>query len=226
MFVPAPDGSARILDLDGHFFAVSAVGAEMIQAALERGIAAASSEIGARYEIAPEIVRADVEELLANLRRRGLLCRSDKNHHRGTSTAAILLVPLLVVIREFPCSLSLKAGILLTAARFSCTLFGWAKTVAAWQRTFAPKRARPATEIKSIVDRVHEAIRDAASRLYFRVECKERALASWALLSWAKLPANLVVGVEFYPFAGHCWCTSGDRIVGTTGIAASGISRS
>jgi hypothetical protein len=38
------------------------------------------------------------------------------------------------------------------------------------------------------------------------VECKERALATWALARISGVPAELVVGVHPFPLEGHCWC--------------------
>jgi hypothetical protein len=39
--------------------------------------------------------------------------------------------------------------------------------------------------------------------------CKERALCCWALARAAGLAATLVVGLQLFPLAGHCWCEVG-----------------
>jgi hypothetical protein len=61
---------------------------------------------------------------------------------------------------------------------------------------------------------VDEAVRSTVARHLLKVQCKERSLCAWTLLAWAGVPASLVVGVDFYPFVGHCWCTCGEQIVG------------
>jgi hypothetical protein len=215
LYVPAPDGTARLLDLRGHFFAVSAIGSEMIQAALQHGLPMAITKLAARYGVLPEIVEADLEDLLAQLRRQHLLRYKGEISRRGNLVAAdTVLWPLLQAIRMAPWSLSRKAMILLTLARISFNMFGFARTIGAWQRTFSPVSHRQAADAESAIASMHQSICRAASRHCFQVGCKERSLCCWTLLSWAGIPSVLTVGVEFYPFAGHCWCASGSQIVG------------
>src|SRR3712207_21356 len=67
------DGTARILDFGGGFYALSAVGAAMLVETLDRGTASATEAIAARYGADARQVREDVDRLLDELRRRGLI---------------------------------------------------------------------------------------------------------------------------------------------------------
>ena len=59
------------------------------------------------------------------------------------------------------------------------------------------------------VQTIDAAVRGAASRHAFSVECKERSLSCWSLARAAGLPATVVLGINLFPVAGHCWCESG-----------------
>jgi hypothetical protein len=52
-----------------------------------------------------------------------------------------------------------------------------------------------------------------AARHVLGMECKERSLACWALTRAAGLPAEMIIGADFYPLAGHVWCEAGARII-------------
>jgi hypothetical protein len=56
-------------------------------------------------------------------------------------------------------------------------------------------------------------IRQLASGHPLPMACKERALACWLLLRWEGLAARLVVGLEFFPLVGHCWCEVGSLVL-------------
>jgi hypothetical protein len=57
-------------------------------------------------------------------------------------------------------------------------------------------------------------VRAAVAGHPFAVACKERALCSWSLARTAGLRATLIVGIELFPIAGHCWCEVSERPLG------------
>ena len=63
--VVAPDGSGRILDLDGNSYAVPAPGGELLQVALERGPAAAVQQVADRVGIIRAGRLIDVDQVAA-----------------------------------------------------------------------------------------------------------------------------------------------------------------
>ena len=61
------DGTARLLDLDGSFYALSETAAEMLQGVLAHGIDATIVHFADRHEVSPERIRSDIEVLLDEL---------------------------------------------------------------------------------------------------------------------------------------------------------------
>jgi hypothetical protein len=200
--VDVPDGSARLLDLDGNFHALSPLGAAMLRLALERGPEEAVRVIAADYAQDEGRVRADLGRFLGSLGRLGLLGRGRRRRVRG-ALGWLALPAALALAWRWP----RRAGALLGLARLSFRLFGWAATLRVW-RWYHRGATRPLSpgEASKAARAVDEEVRASAGGHLLAVECKERALAAWALARAAGLPAELVVGVTFFPLAGHCWC--------------------
>jgi hypothetical protein len=212
LFVPAPDGSARLFDLNGDCHAVSSIGAEMLEAVFEQGEAAAVQLIAEGYEVDLVQVQNDVSSLLEELVAKRLIRRHGRVR-RQVNWLSWLLVPCLWIACYLPFN---RIGMfaLLALARFSFRWFGWSTTVNVWGRFFSlrnhlPER-RPAEQLAREIDR---QVRAAAAAHLFRTECKERALCCWAMARRAGLPASLLLGIQFYPLAGHCWCEVGKLIL-------------
>jgi Transglutaminase-like superfamily/Coenzyme PQQ synthesis protein D (PqqD) len=209
VFVQLEDGSARILDMGSGFYSLPALGARMLRGVLERDLAATVQELAGEFESPPDQMRADVEALLTKLRQRELLATGGRRK-RSRRGLGLLLGPCLLAIRGLPLR-CLQAAALLVLAYLCFALFGWARTVRCWQRCarrFAPDRSRVDP---SVLDAVDRAVRDLAASLPVPGACKERALSCWTLAHWAGQPATLVVGLDLFPLAGHCWCECGTR---------------
>jgi hypothetical protein len=218
IFLRVEDGSARLLDLSGGFHAMSAVGARMLQETLRNGAAAAATRIAEDYGVAREQVQNDLAAFLRDLKNQRLLggqC-SRRDHRRGTlAPARMLLRPALHAAHRLLRSPEAKARTLLGLARLSFALFGWTTIVAVWQEAHARFRARQAGELdREIIQALDRAVRAAAASHPIAVACKERALCSWALARAVGLHAILVVGVNLFPIAGHCWCELGTQTLG------------
>jgi len=226
--VVAGDGSARLLDMAGQFYAVSAIGAQMLLVTLDKGRAEAARTVAERYGVEVRRAERDLGIFLNDLQERGLI------RHRGRrrtslkppiGISSILLVPALLLLHRLVRPLRLRAWALLTLAWLSCRCFGWARTIRAWQRLYRPQpvAAWPSSTWQEKVGVVDEVVRLAAARHILKVECKERALCGWSLLHAEGIPAAIVVGITLYPFSGHCWCRSGDRVVGDDGGRCEGF---
>jgi hypothetical protein len=208
VLLPLADETARLLDMGGCFYTVSAVGAEMLQATLAHGVTAAVRQIARRYRADVQQVRADLEAFLRDLVRRGLL--HARQHRRRTTLPSLILRPSLHCIRHWLRPGKVRAAALLTLAWLSFRLFGWARTVTVWNASPRPADQQlPETGWEGTARAVDDAVRGAAASHLLTMGCKERALCCWALARWAGVPATLVVGVQLYPLAGHCWCESG-----------------
>ncbi len=209
------DGSARLIDLDGALFAVSRTAAEMLQGVLADGVDVTIGRLAEFYALSPERIRGDLEALLADLSKRGLVERSHAPSRRNRLRrlmAAIVVAPTLRLLGLVEPSERLSILALLVSARLCTAAFGWGTTVAAWRAAIRPKRLLPRPEQEDFIQRIDGAIRRIAANVP-SVDCKERALACWYLLCSRGIGADLVVGVQLFPMAGHCWCQVGDRVL-------------
>ena len=208
------DGSARLLDLDGDFHALPAIGAALLRAALAEGIEPAVRHVAAEYDVDPARVRADLIHLLDDLIRRGLV--RTPGARRGARllraiAARASIDPALRLIR-LTCGRRIHAALLLICARVSFAVFGWAQTVRTWQACCRSPRLSAQQGHEDAIAAIDAEIRDWAARLPL-MACKERALCCWYLLSMRGIPATLMVGVQLFPLMGHCWCEADGRVL-------------
>jgi hypothetical protein len=211
--VLAHDGTARLLDMGGGFFALPAIGAEMLVGTLENGSAAAALEVAQRYQVNLGRVQADLAALLQQLQQRGLLRPGQQRRRDLGLWLAQVLVPCLCLVRSLSAGRA-RVALTLTLTKLALLCFGWARTVTVWQRHLrrcGPPDSGPVDE--RTVRSLDELVRQAAASHLLLMACKERALACWALLRWLGVPATLVVGLEFFPLIGHCWCEAGPWVL-------------
>jgi hypothetical protein len=209
LLLPVDDGSARLLDLGGEVFSVSESGAMMLMILLERGTGAAVAEVARHFSANPSRVQSDLGIMLKDFQAKKLLRpvhAADPAPRRARQAMAHFLAFPLRLVLVMPLPLQARAAVLLTLARLSCALAGWTATIRAWERRTNPRSVEP-IELATQID---QAVRAAAAKHLLKVACKERALSCWALARSAGLNAELVVGIQFFPVAGHCWCEVGD----------------
>lgn len=201
------DGNGCVLDMNGKFFAVGPVGAEMLRIALESGPDAAVARIAGQYGVDPERVLADLDALVADMQARGILLRGTNDRHPAGRLGARLVAGLVGGLFRMVTGPRSRVVVALAASRLSFALFGWRATVEAWTRHGSAAVAPGAEdETRAIAAGIDRLVRDIAPRLWFDVDCKERALTCRMLARRAGLEADLVIGVAFYPLSGHCWC--------------------
>jgi len=183
----------------------------MLRDTIEHGRAAAIARGAARYGVEETRIAIDLDDLIGDMVRRGLLQRGQGR--RPSAIRRLLATAIAGMTRQ---ALRLARGepararIALTLARLSFVLLGWNATVSAWRARFGAGR-EATVDAQRMID---AAVRGVAARHVMNVDCKERALASFALARTAGLPAALVVGVDFYPLAGHSWCEIGHSVIG------------
>src|SRR5262249_60163585 len=73
VLVGAPDGTARLLDMDGQFHALSAVAAVMLRETLAGGEEAAGPAVAGRDGADPPVVAPGLSVFLRRLGQKGLL---------------------------------------------------------------------------------------------------------------------------------------------------------
>lgn len=207
------DGSSRLLDLTGQFFGLPAESTELLVLALRSGDSAAATEVARRHGIPLERVREDLRSFLHNLLGRRLIVphreRSLKARITTRWKTRLLGGCIRATLRSIR-SERRQVRILLTLAHLACRQLGWAGAVEVC-RNATPETAHPPQPLREdgAVEYIDETVRTAVARHVLPIDCKARALCCWILLRDAGLPARLVVGIDLFPFLGHCWCESG-----------------
>lgn len=216
IYIGVGDGSGRLLSFDGDFYALSATSADMFRRLLQNPMESVLRELTRAYD-APEIrIKNDLRELLNQLQRRDLVfseAAPDNARRKNPPAPSVILIPLLRCLWRLPVKRAGTIWWLLALARVACCLWGWSSSVACW-RGFL-EMWQPGRNDAVSVDRaaaIDASVRHSAARHLMGMGCKERALTCWFLLLRAGIPADLVLGVNLYPLASHCWCESGGQI--------------
>ena len=207
------DGTARLLDLDGDIYALSHTAATMLDEALRYEVAAIARGLAVRYGIDQHQAEADTRAFLNQLEQKGLIRRAPPTAATVRSTPPRWIVTLLRTIHTWPASLSSQTMALSTVAYFANRRAGWAGALGAWRRYYS---RQPLSDNNSTqqIGAIDQTVRTIAARHPLKIGCKERALCSWGLARVAGQPAKLILGVELFPMACHCWCQLGSRIIG------------
>jgi hypothetical protein len=192
------DGTGRLLGLNrGQFYGLNLVGTKMLMLLLQQGVESAVQQVAQDYQVAEAQVQADITAFLRNLQRQRLITPS------GSTTDAAQMPSRFRVF------------LLLALAWFSIRLLGWTKTIQLWRRWHCLEQPSIApNQQAAIIQAVDEAVQSAASQFWLLpIACKERALTGWQLLRNCGLAADLVIGIEFYPFSAHAWVECNTTVI-------------
>lgn len=206
--VDVEDGTSRLLDFGNRFYGLSAVATRMLQATLDIGPSAAAERLAQECDVSFDYIYGELTTFLDGLERKHLIQRVENQNgvfRLQKLIAHIVVVPLLGAIRLIP-GKRIKSWLLLILAYLSCHLLGWMYTVEAWQ-TGCPCVKRPVSDSESTMGEIDEVVRSVAASYPMSVECKERALTTWALGRLTGISVELIVGVHPFPLEGHCWCS-------------------
>jgi Transglutaminase-like superfamily len=217
------DGSARLVDLDGAVTALDVTATTMMEGALRLSEAEAIAELADAFGVDPRRIATDLRAVLADLIARGTLRSGPSGLPRRApqtrNQLASVLGALAVRLVGSRSDRKFQAWYALTAAHLSFRLAGWSPTLNAW---IAPGhagwgRTRRTTgngnnELATL-DAITVAVTRTAARYPFPLDCKDRALAAFAMARAAGLPARVVLGISLFPLALHAWCESGGRVV-------------
>jgi hypothetical protein len=220
LLIVAEDFSGRLIDLSGEVVAISPSGARMLEGVLAKDADAVCRELAQIYDVDAARIRRDLDAFLISLDQRRLLIPPGAARRDGRSIGAALswlAAPLLLACRARPRRLILaKAHVLLAAAFLSTRLFGWSNTVRVWTsssrggRSVRGCRARAEAET---LDAIDANVARALASHPFGVSCKERALCCHVLARALGAESRVLIGVDSFPFALHCWCECNARIL-------------
>jgi hypothetical protein len=216
LYLLVGDGTGRLLNLDGDFFAVSAEGAAMLCEILHCNVEEASRRIADVYAVDVAQIRTDLRAFLRELEIKGLIVRPNRTKCFARCMRAITGIAIMAWLQltaVLPMTLRFRAWLLLASAYLSVRLFGFGSMIAVWQRS-SPTRSAPSEEHRDrIAKDIADRVRGVAARHPFHLACKEQALCCWWLTRRHGLPVELVLGVDLFPFATHCWCQLGSVIL-------------
>lgn len=207
-FIVASDGSSRLFDMEDFFYAVSPVGTKMLQQALSQDGEKAIEVLTQSYGVDKDTISKDYTILLHDLEKQGLIfrkgspCQPSKPGNRVLSRSLPLLLRL---IRRLP--LRLRAWMLMALAHLMLNLWGWKRTVYVWVQAhrFLDMRSEHNIEL------IGSAFRTVAAWHVLPINCKERALSAWSLCTMEGISSSITVGINLFPLASHCWCSTEDR---------------
>jgi Transglutaminase-like superfamily len=203
LLVRAPDGSGRLLDLGGSFYALDPIAVELLWDVARRGRAETVRAAARRYRVPEQRVAADLDELLAALPPGVGTAEVAPGGGRG-DRLAVAGLSLLAHLRPARARIWVR----LAAARICFATVGWSRTLRWWTALPAPPRTDGRTPAE-----VDVRVRRAATGSVLGHTCKERAVVSLAEARSAGLGAAVVLGISFYPLATHSWCVLDDGVV-------------
>jgi hypothetical protein len=204
LLVRAPDGSGRLLDLAGAFWAVDPIAADLLTDLARAGRTGAVRATARRHGVPEEQVAADLDALLADL--------PPRLGAAGTAARGRRAEPFVVALLSLLCRVGpppLRTWALLAAARVCSATAGWSRTLRWW--TALPTGGGRGGSSAADIDR---RVRRLATGSVLGHTCKERALVCLAEARTAGLPAAVVLGLSCYPLATHSWCVVDGDVVG------------
>lgn len=209
-FIFLPSGGF-VIDMSADAYALDQASADSLRVSLETGIEAAAAERSARLGIPVRDAQSQITEFLACLGEQGLLERAATTTRRvETRPIAGLLAAAAIRLCRRGNGGSRRLRFAIALARLSFRRYGWTGTIDAWRS--ALPNARPGAGSCSLGD-IDAAI-SAASTRGAGTDCKERALCAWSIARLQGHEAALIIGLQFHPLAGHCWCVAGGRPLG------------
>jgi len=215
VFLSAQDGSARVLDLNGQFYTLSAIGADILSSVLMSELDFSVGKIAGIYGVDSFKVRQDASNLIQKFRRQGvILNRSGKFWHSIWNMIALLIsAPLLLAIRLLIWHRPCRIWLLLLLSRASFFMFGWERTVQVWNSCLRLRKNKKINDVGRILEDIDVLVRQTASNHPFQMQCKERSLCCWVMTRIVGIRTRLVVGIQIFPLEGHCWCEYDNEIL-------------
>jgi hypothetical protein len=199
------DGSARLLNLDGSFSALSSTGSLMLQKVLQFSIEEAVQSICERFSVDEGSIRADLEKLLGDLERWNYILRqgSALSVKRAPTFTPIAIKAALFILSKLR-NLRLQTGTLLILSWFSYRFLGWNQTISFWKEMALSFQRQPSAKLGA--REIGEVIRHISARLPWKIDCKEQTLTCWFLCRQFGVSTTMVLGIMIYPLASHFWC--------------------
>ncbi|MFM6089398.1 MAG: lasso peptide biosynthesis B2 protein [Dolichospermum sp.] len=126
----------------------------------------------------------------------------------------IYYVVYIMGLCNFVTSINFKIKMLLMLSFIFYQVFGISITIEAWQKYFGKfiESKSKINKCYTVVD-LSNLVINCVSNSVFPLACKERALVTFALCQQYGYNVSLFLGVQLFPFSGHCWVQHDDIIL-------------
>ena len=205
------DGGGRLLDLNGNFYGLSATATYILEQTLKHGTNQATHNLTAQYGLDRRQAEKELQTFLAGLNHQGLIFRGEATQSIAATKPSLFFISVLWLVHGCVPGLRLRCQLLLTCAYFAVRTLSWPRTLATWRR-FHEQRSG-SLRSKASPALISAVVQGMTAGHLLPIECKERSLTCWSLFKECGEPVRLVVGVDFYPFASHCWCEVDGNVV-------------
>jgi hypothetical protein len=215
--IDRPDGSIRFVNLDHNVVFLDSRSALVLVEILKSGLNRAAVQMSEAEAVPYDAVHTDLREFVEGLMRARILCRGGarKRFWYGLGDALASGYTLVLCKPLFACTQNLgaRAWALLLIARSCVRAFGWGRTARVWQRRFDQMKFNVDTLCDEDLLRIDQTVQRLGRNAILKIECRERALACFALARHLGIRAELRIGLSYSPLAGHVWTQCGDRII-------------
>lgn len=180
----------------GRFFALDEIGTRLLQRSMQSNPDQAIRAVAKLFHVSPDLVSEDWQTLWRKLQHEKLIAQDH----------------VCITSRKVPSTC--KLFILLTWAWISLRLFGWSRSIRFWRSKCCRQFSGSINQANDLILAVDRAVTEAAAQHWLNTECKERSLVAWLILTRdIGVPAELIIGVNFYPFHAHAWVESNSLTV-------------
>ena len=220
---------AYLLDFNqGQFYGLDSIAQEMISLILGADVDTTLNHCAQIYDVPPDRLQTDLEQLLTELVSQQLLIPIDANQAPKSSFSHFFTTVGLKIGRAiaFGGRKLLNPGqnpngvtvnLLLWLSWLSFRYLHWGTNLHLWQQWHPPSGQNNCDpqQIQSSLNHVDRLIRqNAAGSFFFPMVCKERALVGYHLLRvFYRLPVQLVIGTALYPLQVHAWVEYQGQII-------------
>ncbi len=187
------EGKTIIFDWgQGKFYALDPLSARLFNSAIQGNMDETLNALKREYDVPTQQIKKDRDNLITDLLKKRIIFKNNQNS------------------KEFSLPSPKRIYFLLILSRLCFKFLGLLPTIKLWRCFHSPmNRDLPIEERKALTESLSTLVREECSKIFlFNIDCKERALVAWQCLRTMGLPAELVLSLQYYPFAMHAWVES------------------
>lgn len=210
----------------GQFYTLNTIGYEMLTGVIENGIESTLLKMSEIYEVDPNCLKTDLDNLIQELVASGLIVQTFPNAGNKPSLGSLAqpiylrvltltswVTKLLINPSKTPNQITINLLLLLSWLSFR--FLSWKTMLDLWQHWHPEPLNSDPEKTKQYIHIIDQKIRqNAAGSFFFPMVCKERALVGYHLLRvFYHLPVQLIIGTALYPLQVHAWVEYEGQII-------------